>query len=294
MKYINKIQNIYNAIIQNWHLPFFTIFGLLIAIYLIYFTSNFNTENIDEYMKNIQVEMAGAFFDIVIFGIIFYSIQLLFQKKSKIKQLEEQLDDFRDWDEKEAGYRVIGILKRLHKLGVENVDLSRCHFNETNIVGDGGRIFGFDFKNSNLTDVTFTDMTMNTMKFNRVFGNNIGNYAEYYNNPRTIFTNCNLRTPIFSDNNFNGFNFIETAFTNAKFENIQFYFAQFRECIFNNTSFENITFSSSSFHNMDITTAKFSNTTFKKCTFVNCVYQDLDKSVVFDDDCRFEENTEKN
>jgi uncharacterized protein YjbI with pentapeptide repeats len=286
---MKKIRSFWNAILQNWHIPFFTFIGFIIAIYLVFFTSNFKKDNIEAYMGNIQVELAGAFFDIVIFGIIFYSIQLLFQKKLKVNQLKEQLDDFRDWDEKEAGYRVIGILKRLHKLGVEDVNLSRCHFNEINIIGDTGRIFGFDFKKANLTDVTFTNMTMNTMKFNNVFGNDVLDWVDYGNDPRTMFINCNLRTPNFSNNTFTGFNFIVTTFINAKFENVQFYASHFNECIFNNTSFENTTFLSSSFHNMDITTAKFSNTTFRKCTFVNCIYKDLGKSVVFDDDCKFEE-----
>ncbi|WP_434581474.1 pentapeptide repeat-containing protein [Sulfurimonas sp. NW15] len=285
---MKKVKSFWNAILHNWHIPFFIIVGLILIIYLRSYTSDFDAETFKYYIDNIHVELAGAFFDIVIFGIIFYSMQLLFQKKAKINQLKEQLDDFRDWDEKEAGYRVIGILKRLHKLGVENVDLSRCHFNEINIIGDAGRIFGFDFKKANLTDVTFINMKMNNIKFNNVFGNDVLDWADYGNDPRTMFINCNLRTPNFSNNTFTSFNFIETTFINAKFENVQFYASHFNECIFNNTSFENTTFLSSSFHNMDIATVMFSNITFKKCTFVNCIYKDLGKSVVFDD-CKFEE-----
>jgi uncharacterized protein YjbI with pentapeptide repeats len=270
-------------IVNNWHLFFYIFAGLCVAIYLYCYISPFNQTEWNGYLSNIHVELAGAFFDIVLFGIIFYTFQFLFQKKEKIVQLSEQLDDFRDWDEKEAGYRVIGILKRLHKLGVNNVDLSRCHFNGINIISEDGRIFVFDFKSADLTNVTFTNIKLNNAKFDNVCGNIVANYADFSNDPRTIFTNCNLRNPSFSNNTFHFFNFIGTTLKRSKVIDSQFNYAQFSKCIFDDIKFDNVIFRRSVFQNMDIATASYTNVKFVKCTFENCISPDSNESILFEE-----------
>jgi len=289
-KLVSKLKRINNFMDNNWHLFFYIFIGIFIAIYLSCYISPFDQSQWNEYKLNIHVELAGAFFDIVIFGIIFYLFQLMFQKKEKIIQLSEQLDDYRDWDEKEAGYRVIGILKRLHKLGIKNVNLSRCHFNDINIIGDVGKSFGFDFKESDLTDVTFTNIILNGANFNRVDGNLVANFADYCNNPRTIFTNCYLSRPSFSKNTFYAFNFNATTFRNAQVIDSQFYYAQFRNCIFDNIKFTNVIFQNSLFQNMDMSIASYVNTKFVKCTFENCICPDSNESILFEE-CKYK--TEK-
>lgn len=261
--------------------------AFFIILYLFGYLKELDPTNFQNYLNDTKVELFGTILDILIFGIIFYSLHLIFQKQETITRLTEELNDFRDWDEKIAGYRVIGILKRLHRLGVENVNLSRCHFNEINIISDDGRIFGFDFKASNLTDVTFTGIKLMYPKFDRVYGNSVANYADFFNNPRTIFTKCNLRSPSFSNNSFHSFYFVESNLHRAKFANSQFYFAQFRNCIFEKVEFTNVTFSNSSFHTMDITNASFENVKFHKCVFINCTYPAANETVIFDE-CKYE------
>lgn len=271
---------------NNWHLFFYIFAGILVTIYLSWYISTFSESDWNAYISNIHVELAGAFFDIVLFGILFYIFQFIFQKKEKIIQLSEQLDDFRDWDEKEAGYRVIGILKRLHKLGVDNVNLSRCHLNGINIISDNGRIFVFDFKKSDLTDVTFTDIILNNANFNRVHGNLVTDYADYFNDPRTIFTNCDLRYSSFSHNSFYSFNFIGTKFKNSNFEDALFDFAQFRKCIFDDVKFNNVVFRNSFFQDIDMSIASYINVKFYKCNFVNCKSPDNSDIVIFEE-CKY-------
>ena len=64
--------------------------------------------------------------DVILFGIILTLYESITGKKERINNLQEQLEDFRQWDEKEATYRIIGIFKRLKKLGVKEIDLSLC------------------------------------------------------------------------------------------------------------------------------------------------------------------------
>lgn len=266
--------------------------GFCIGLYLFGYLKDLNTNDLIDYKNNVNVELFGNLVDIIIFGILFYALQKFFQKDEKIQQLREQLDDFRDWDEKEAGYRIIGILKRLNRLGIENVNLSRCHFKELNIVGDEGIFFSFNFKTSDLTDVTFTKTKIYNPNFNRVTGNNISDLGDYLNDPRTIFTECELRNPSFSENRFYSFNFIDTKITNGKFTQAQFYYFQFRKSIFENIEFKDIVFNSSSFHNMDMTNVKFKNVRFNSCTFINSKVPNQCEDIIFDEKCKFENSIE--
>jgi uncharacterized protein YjbI with pentapeptide repeats len=71
-----------------------------------------------------MVEVHGLFFDIILFGIILSIYETLIDNKSTITRYLEEIDDFRGWHEDEAAFRVAGILKRLEKQKVLNVDLS--------------------------------------------------------------------------------------------------------------------------------------------------------------------------
>jgi hypothetical protein len=77
--------------------------------------------------KDIIVEAHGLLMDIILFGIIITLYETLKSKKERIHNLEEQLEDFRQWEEPEATYRIIGIFKRLKQLKVPSVDLSYCY-----------------------------------------------------------------------------------------------------------------------------------------------------------------------
>lgn len=268
---------------DNWHLFFYIFLGMFVATYLSWYIRVFNQKEWEDYISNIHVELAGVFFDIILFGILFYIFQFIFQKKEKIIQLSEQLDDYRDWDEREAGYRVIGILKRLQKLGIDDVNLSRCHFNGINIISDEGRIVGFDFKRSDITDVTFTNIMLNSANFNKVQGNSVADYADFFNDPRTIFKNCDLRSSNFSNNTFYSFDFSETKLENANFIYAEFYYAQFRKCIFNDVKFNNVVFTNSFFQDIDLSIASYVNTKFYKCNFINCKCPDDSEMIVFEE-----------
>lgn len=280
---INSQKNFFIALI---------LLGYCIGLYLFGYLKDLKTNELIDYKNNVNVELFGSLVDIIIFGILFYAIQYFFQKKEKIEFLKEQIDDFRDWDEKEASYRIIGIIKRLHKLGVDDINLSRCHFKELNIIGNEGVFFGFNFKASDLTDTTFTKTKINNPNFNRVTGNYIVDVADFSSDSRTIFTECELRTSSFSENTFYSFNFIDTKIVNGKFIKAQFYYLQFRGCIFEKIEFKNTSFNSSSFHNMDITNANFENVRFNGCTFINSQVPEQNENIIFDEKCKFENNIE--
>lgn len=73
-------------------------------------------------LPNILVEAHGLLLDLVVFGIILKFYEIATSKRQRIDRYLEELDDYRGWDEPEAAYRVAGLVSRLKKEGIENVD----------------------------------------------------------------------------------------------------------------------------------------------------------------------------
>ena len=97
---------------------FFIISGLLIIFTLAILDFIF-IEN----WRGVLIEAHGLLFDVILFGIILTFFNLKMNKNEKIERLMEELDDYRGWDEKEAMYRSVGIIKRLNKLGITIINL---------------------------------------------------------------------------------------------------------------------------------------------------------------------------
>lgn len=270
--------------------------AFVIALNLFGYVKELDPENIQSYCNDIKVELFGTLLDIFIFGIIFYVIQFVLQKQEKITRLQEELDDFRDWDEMAAGYRVIGILKRLHKLGVENVNLSRCHFNNIKIISDAGRVIPFDFKKANLTNTVFQNIHLYGAIFDHSTGNepkpiilkkSLTPLLDFYNDPETKFENCELRGISISNSHFYKFDFKKVNFRHARFNNAYLNLFRFTFCIFENCDFENTVFNNVSFYSVDLSNLNFSNTQFLHCIFVNCKLPNSTSYVIFED-CTYE------
>jgi uncharacterized protein YjbI with pentapeptide repeats len=94
--------------------------------------------------KNVLVEAHGLIFDLVVFGIILalYEHYRQLQENSKnaetakqqrIERYLEEIDDLRTWDEKEATYRIVGLLRRLNKEGVSEIPLHNCYLKNADL-----------------------------------------------------------------------------------------------------------------------------------------------------------------
>lgn len=82
--------------------------------------------------KDVLIEANGLIFDLIIFGILLTTYEIVREKKDKIQRYKEELDDYRGWAEDEAAYRVAGLIKRLYNEGinyveVSNLNLAGCH-----------------------------------------------------------------------------------------------------------------------------------------------------------------------
>ena len=137
---------------------------------------------------DLLVEANGMVFDLLVFGILLSIYERLREKRDKIERLHEEIDDYRGWDEKEAMFRIVGAVKRLKKLGVTYINLSRCNFRGASLEGlnlEGTNLFGANLEGTNLIKANLkgADLTSANLK-----GANLW-YADL---EKTVFFGANL------------------------------------------------------------------------------------------------------
>lgn len=180
-----------------------------------------------EFVENLLVEAHGVLGDLVIFGVILtiYDTYRNTQEEKKRKEIErevkierliEEIDDYKGWFADEAKFRIIGNIKRLHRIDslnlliLENCYLKNCRLNLMNF-----KLCVFsnsDLSNSNFDGTKFYNCNFKgTSLSNCFFGLYMEDLEEYsqllfkHNN----FENTNLQGAVFSGINFSNTNFID-------------------------------------------------------------------------------------
>lgn len=82
---------------------------------------------------DILVEAHGMIFDVILFGIILSIYSSLTERRNRIRQYEEEIEDFRWWREAEASYRNAGNIRRLNRLGVHSINLHHSYLCESDL-----------------------------------------------------------------------------------------------------------------------------------------------------------------
>jgi len=152
-KILTKIKRILNFI---WEIPEAIFAVLLIAIVLLFLY-------IFDSSKFIQDHFPGLWLDIAVFGVLIVIYQKITdkrrEKKNNITRWLEEIDDFRDWKDPEATYRIVGNIYRLNKYDVSEIDLSYC-FLKNAFFGTASREKGKVVKvNLKGADLSYADLT---------------------------------------------------------------------------------------------------------------------------------------
>jgi uncharacterized protein YjbI with pentapeptide repeats len=79
-----------------------------------------------EFLNSILVEAHGLLFDIIVFGILIVFFNKMGERRRNVQRWQEEIADFRGWDEKEATFRIVGNIKRLNRNGITVINLSDC------------------------------------------------------------------------------------------------------------------------------------------------------------------------
>lgn len=132
---------------------------LLIATSLFVVYKSWNYYN-PSFYENILVEAHGMLFDIFVLGVIVSILNLRIERNYAVERLENEIEDFLEWEETEAYYRIRGCIYRLNKLGVSDIKLRGANLSNLNL-----RMV--DLHNADLRDVNFSNSFLGVANFQR-------------------------------------------------------------------------------------------------------------------------------
>jgi hypothetical protein len=106
--------------------------GFSIVIYKM-INQNYITQKIE--WRDIAIEGSGLILDFIFFGIIVTLYEKFTENHRERLRLMDEIRDFRDWNSKEAMFKICGAIKRLNTLGVSAIDLQYCYLKGANLSG---------------------------------------------------------------------------------------------------------------------------------------------------------------
>jgi hypothetical protein len=153
---------------------------------------------------DLKVEANGMIFDLFVFGILLSIYEALREKKEKIERLHEEIDDYREWPEKEAKFRLMGSVRRLIREGENKLNLRNCYLEETR------------FADWNLSNTHFDMANLLQAKFYQTVL--IGSTFQEANLKNAAFYNVDLTGANFSGADLEGVDFSNVNLSNVTLE----------------------------------------------------------------------------
>lgn len=84
--------------------------------------------------KDIFVEANGMVFDLILLGVLLTFFEAWREKIDKIERLKEEIIAYRNWNEKQATYKIVYAIKELNRLKAKQIDLCSSFLKEANLV----------------------------------------------------------------------------------------------------------------------------------------------------------------
>lgn len=239
---------------------YFWAFSASIGIIIYLWLSNFMNNHSNDALGGISVEFHGMVFDIIILGFGFAIYNSYKEKENRIDRYREEIDDYRFWRDDEARYRILGLIKRLNKEGVYDIDLSYIHMDEwpSSLI----------FRNSDFSHGVFPESSFfkfEGCKFNNAqlpstrFGSNMS---------KCTFDYANLQKSIFHEVNISDCSFFASNLENAVIE-----YGDAKNSDFRHANLENATIRYIDSNNIDMSGAKLLNTRIFKTDLSNVKLQ---------------------
>lgn len=89
-----------------------------------------------DFLRSVFIEAHGMLFDLFVIATFILWLNKKAEKRRNIQRWQEEIDDFREWDEKEAMFRIVGNIKRLNRNKITGIDLSYCYLENAKIGKD--------------------------------------------------------------------------------------------------------------------------------------------------------------
>jgi len=126
--------------------PTWPAFLVSLLLLLSLFVLKRNYENWPAIWQGIYIEAWGSVVDIVLVGVVLTLFSHRLTRKREIARHQEQIDDFKKWDDVEGRLRIAGSIRRLARLGITKIDfrgitLRDFSFNQNDIDNLRGSVF---------------------------------------------------------------------------------------------------------------------------------------------------------
>jgi BTB/POZ domain-containing protein KCTD9 len=216
----------------------------------------------------IDSALLSIFLNIVIFGVLINLLNLLGIRRSDIKRWNEEIDNYREWKEKEAMFRIVGNIRRLNKIGYSKINLHGCYLEGANLanVNLNGAIFGYvSFGNANLSNSSlkrvffsetgFGNTDLQNANLEKSYGGSMGCGAAF-------FVNAKLEKAIL-----NGISFCGGRFSKSSMHLCSIVKAYFNGTEFIASNMENVNLSGTIFDQAYISECKLQYSKFVGCIF---------------------------
>jgi uncharacterized protein YjbI with pentapeptide repeats len=144
-------------------LVFCFMFLLVVAVSFRQFLYNY-----DNFVSNLMAEAFGTVFDLLVIGIFLLWINKLGEKKILLRGYQEEIDDFRNWANDEAMFKIVGNIKRLNKHKVYELELYECHMRNAKLEYvrlDKSNLNFTDLENANLMGSGLSKIRANQVNF---------------------------------------------------------------------------------------------------------------------------------
>ncbi len=118
----------------------------------------FYQENLWDFWGNVLVEAHGMMFDLLVIGVFVFWLHRIGYKQLTIMRYKEELEDYLGWEDKEAMFKIITLVKKLNYWGVSKIYLAEAYLikgflREANLKGanlDGANLIEADLIRANL------------------------------------------------------------------------------------------------------------------------------------------------
>jgi uncharacterized protein YjbI with pentapeptide repeats len=111
---------------------------VIVSMFVYYLNPAFRKD----FVSGVFIEFNGMIFDILLFGIITGLFLNFTEDRRELHRQQEIIDDYKKWDSDEAKLRIAGAIRRINRLGRENIDFG------------GLELSNFSFRNHDIRDLS--------------------------------------------------------------------------------------------------------------------------------------------
>jgi uncharacterized protein YjbI with pentapeptide repeats len=126
------------------------------------------------FLDNMLANANTMIFDIAVVLVLNTFLLKIAERRSKIQDYFDEIDDFRGWDSEEASHRIRGIIFRLNKLGVTKIELNRCFLYCANLNAADFRGTNLSYADLQRADIMKANLSGANLECANLSGANLG------------------------------------------------------------------------------------------------------------------------